>query len=140
MPLAFANEALFGGLCQIAAGADKECAAPHGRIENAQLQDLFGGLVANERFERAPNEERRHGSRRIEGSTRLSRVPRSCQDRGPGGGRLVLQHALVDSAKLFHVEVAIGDAAPSATGGGRGADGDDCAAHDLVADSAFVEG
>ena len=114
VPLAFLNECVFGGGCQVAARGDQEGTAPHRGIEHAKRQNLVSPTSSNQRLEGAPHEKRGHGARRVERAARLAQVARACERRRAACCRLVFKHPLVHRAKLLDVEVAVEDSRPAA--------------------------
>src|SRR5688500_15765647 len=110
MPLTLTDQRPLGDDSQVSAGSDEKCAAPHCRVEDAKPENRLGGPAVHQWFERASNHTRGDRALRIEPT---SRCPHSAAwteiERVPRATRLIVENALIDGAKLFGVEVAIGN-------------------------------
>jgi hypothetical protein len=137
MPTAISNEGFFRGLGHLRARRDEKCAAAHCRIENAQLQDLFRGLVGDERSQCFANDVGRENPRRVERARRLAQVACARQVTRVG---LIVEDLFVDSAELFDIQIAVDDATASGSAGWRrSADGKHGFRHHVVVEDVAFE-
>ncbi len=139
MPPPFLNEAPLRGCSEVTARGDEEGAASHGRIEHPQLQNLLRSSIAHQGLKRSTHDGGCDSAWRVERSARLTCIACAGQNGRTGGGRLVLEHAFVHGAELFHVEIAVRDRMSSAIRCRTGTDGEYRTAHDLVGYSTLVE-
>src|SRR5438552_18941340 len=94
----------------------EKCAAAHGRIDDAELENALGRNAVNQRSERLPNEVFGDRLRRIERAGCLADTRPGLQDyrrRSPWsvglmvGCRLIIEQRFVHSAQLLDPEITI---------------------------------
>src|SRR6185436_20391150 len=91
---------------KITAGSDEERAAPHRRIDDAQLQNLRRRSPAHERRERAADEIFCDWLRRVESPGCLAHARAGAKRDGTRiDGRLIVEQRLVDGAELLDAEI-----------------------------------